>query len=46
MKNVKESIFDFPKDGLSPDIWTKDENGNYVLRDDAAATIQKIVGWA
>lgn len=46
MKTTEESIIDFPKDGLSLAIWQKDENGNYVLRDDAAATIQKIVDWA
>ena len=46
MKHIKESILDFPKDDLSYAIWQKDENGNYVLRDDATATIQKIVDWA
>ena len=43
---ANESILDFPKETLNPSIWTKLDDGTYVLRDEVRATIQAIVDWA
>ena len=43
---TSESILDFPRDTLSPDVWTQRPDGTYTLRDDVKQKIMQIVNWA
>jgi len=43
MKKICESVLDFPREDLDKNVWTRDENGQYVLTPEADDKVTRIV---